>query len=333
MRYLTRLYIVAAAVQLAVPTGVWCQEDGAVERRGRQTIQVNLATRSLESRVPFNEHFRVVGKYPAGVDRACLSYGPAQRLGQVVDPRLFASARSLPVSAIIQQGEFAFDVGPLQPRDRYRFTFVLYRDTVIKKVRNEKGPRVGGSDAAAARPLHPCVPEAQLNQDAGPLPDTITRVWSADSVSLSVTPGASFRNHIDADVGALHSFNAGYTGLVTNVHLYAYPLNKNEDLSDRPAIEQLGKRFSVFLGLAVQELNSDADVDKFLPLGNPVVGVGLRGFPGIEALRVNTGIMLFKQDDANPLVTKERLKYDPFVSVTADIEFKTLLGPLANLLG
>jgi hypothetical protein len=86
---------------------------------------------------------------------------------------------------------------------------------------------------------------------------------------------------------------------------------------------------SVFGGLSPLRITSDAPESSPLAIGSPVVGIGVRQLPYLGAFRVNAGVIFYDQKDANPLVSTLRHKRDAFVSLTADIELKDFLGPVA----
>ncbi|HEV2147453.1 MAG TPA: hypothetical protein VGR37_08620 [Longimicrobiaceae bacterium] len=155
-----------------------------------------------------------------------------------------------------------------------------------------------------------------------------------DTVQIIGRPKASLAQHFDADVGVLRSENAGNWGLVTSSHFHFIPINKNEDdsFTSGPGA-RLARQISMFGGIAFQEIYSEVEVSKFFTFGSPVAGVGIRGPLGLDFMRVNGGVIWFKQKDANPLISRQRVKRDVFVSATADLEMKQVLGPLVALLG
>ena len=179
--------------------------------------------------------------------------------------------------------------------------------------------------AFAIEPLRPNVPylfQLRFFKDSG-----------EEAITIRGRAQASLAQHFDADIGILRSENAGNWGLVTSSHFHLVPLNKNEDPTFSSSTgANLAKRLSVFAGVSFQEIHSEVEVSKFFTFGSPVAGIGVRGPLGLDFMRLNGGVIWFKQDDANPLVTRQRVKRDVFVSATADLELKQVLGPLVALL-
>jgi hypothetical protein len=154
-----------------------------------------------------------------------------------------------------------------------------------------------------------------------------------DTITIVSAPKTTLSNRLQTDFGVLRSDNAGYWGVVSDLHIYLMPVNKNESAcARRTPLEHVLKRVSLFAGLSPLKIASDEPVASPFTVGTPVVGIGLRQLPYLGAFRVNGGVMFFDQKDANPLVATMRHKRDVFVSVTADIELKNFLGPLASFI-
>jgi hypothetical protein len=143
---------------------------------------------------------------------------------------------------------------------------------------------------------------------------------------------AGLQHHFDADIGVMYASRADYWGVVTNAHIHAVPVNRNRSSVSLTPLQQFAQRASIFVGLAVQPISSGAEVKDLYPVGSPVVGVGYRGLFGVDQLRLNGGVMFFKQEDANPLVTRDHTKRDAFVSATVDFSVQSIFGPLLALI-
>lgn len=159
---------------------------------------------------------------------------------------------------------------------------------------------------------------------AGAPPSEIARIHAR--------PKADFGNHFDQDLGIMLSHRAGYLGVVSSMHVHFVPINKNASGTDFPFSQRLLRNTSLFLGLTVAEIDSDATVEKFFAAGSPVFGLAVRPIFG-RPVRFAAGLVVFKQDDANPLVDTKRNKVDRFIMATADLDLKALLGPLLAIIG
>lgn len=146
---------------------------------------------------------------------------------------------------------------------------------------------------------------------------------------------ATFLQHFDADVGFIRTQRAEYIGAATGVHIYAHPINKDAKVKSIDPLKQV----SLMFGLAVAEIQTNAPVAKRFPAGNPLVGVGVRRLPGLSQLellrdvRLTAGAMFFEQTAANPIVDRKRRKFDYFLGLSFDLEYKSALSPILSALG
>jgi hypothetical protein len=90
-------------------------------------------------------------------------------------------------------------------------------------------------------------------------------------------------------------------------------------------------------------IRSREEVTSPIALGAPIAGVGLRspfywpywlstGRWLLQNMRLNAGFIWFDQEDPNPLVDRKLTKFDAFASLTLDVDYKAILGPLGNLI-
>ena len=164
-----------------------------------------------------------------------------------------------------------------------------------------------------------------LEKKGGTNPDSIIRILGE--------PKASIANHFDQDVGVIATDRAGYWAVASSIHMHAIPINKNLRLQDMPKEKQWLSRVSVFAGLAIAEIDSEAPVEKYFGVGSPIVGVAVRPLPFFSPLRVGGGLIAVRQEDANPLVDEKEMKIDRFLGATVDFDVRTILGPLLTLAG
>lgn len=298
------------------------------------TVRVDLAARNFgRDTLPYGQEFFLRGPVAEHVDSVVLSYGLADQLS---DTSRGYWRRD--TSAVIKETEFWMQVGPLRPDVRYEFSFSVHGKA---KGSSRQEYMVSLTSAPSHR-------RGRRTQWSGTIRDTTLAVKPtpvSDTVVLLGNPTSRFQDHFRPDFGLMRSTRAEYVGVTSNVHFYLAPINPNEDLADlgSDVWGNFTKRMSIFAGLALQELSSEADVDAlFEDVGSPVVGVGMRGFmywpnmparwrPLLQPLRLNTGIVWFHQEDPNPLVDDKIRKRDWFVSVTADIDLKSILGPFDAL--
>lgn len=193
------------------------------------------------------------------------------------------------------------------------------------------GPLETGNVSFEIPPLDPRK-EYRFNvtyRDSVTVPGSLTVKRARESVrEVTGKASASGIDHLVTDLGFLRTNRASYWGAVTSVHVYGVPINKSESLSFSDLA--FFRRVSGLVGLSIVEFDSDADVEKFFPAGSPVLGMGVRIN---RVIRVSTGFMFFRQTDPNPLVDKKYTKADHFVSLSLDVDYKALLGPVGAVLG
>lgn len=333
MELLQRIRLIFVAVCLTVAADLQSQS---------KIVNVNLAAEILlNDTIPYWQTFIVQGSIPSSATRIELLYLPnhafddvatdVRRTGRAVESvRALQSAGWTRDDGYEPEKQFSFEIGPLQRNTTYTFCFGIFGTTPPARQANR--PR-----AVTLRD------QRQKCKELFPSDDQPSDI----RVISGVVARSSWRQHFDTDLGVMGTPTAGYLGVVTGVHFHLAPVRKDVDLFDPtvPPMQRLGRRFSVYAGISPVEIWHAADqpIQK-TRLGIPVVGLGFRGplywqesggtWGQVGPLmRLNTGVMFFDQDAANPLVTEPRAKRDFFVSLTADLEISSVLGPLLGVLG
>jgi len=327
--------------------------DGLWPRRPLPTVRADLATAHFDSVLPFDRPFVLRVKPPDKFDAVYLQYGTYACMKRRAQRRAKCATRvDFRTTPLIARTELAADIEPLPPNNLYTFTFtVLGRPTsdatalrdVAAALKAAHCPDASAlvADVGPDRPvpggvddaLPPLALRACLDVLANGLHDGATPAV-VDTESIGNWTSSSFKDHFDVDFGALYSFQARYWGMATLVHLYAEPVQPNEQMDwVHPEWRRFWKRVNVAGGLSLLQLGSRAPVKQKFAFGSPVAAVGFSRLPVLTAMRVNGGLVWLTQDDANPLVTKDRTKIDPFVSLTFDYDIRNILGPIGGLLG
>ncbi len=291
--------ITLAAIIPIAPTGLQSQCGERILPQNHPTVAVDLASGTFSQKLPFDESFFIRIPLPERTDSIQFSYGEAL-LNDDGDYD-FVVANNSPGSIVpnpfFPAKEVSVEIEPLKPKRQYLFRFIAYRTTI---------------DSTLAPPVR-----------------TVTS-GTMDVIGRTET---SISNRLQTDFGVARSREAGYWGVVSNAHFYFVPVNKNADACVRQTpLMYLAKRISIFGGLSVLKIASEAEVEHLFGIGTPVVGIGARDLPYLGPIRLNAGVIWFEQDDANPLVTERVRKHDLFLSVTSDIELKGLLGPLFSII-
>jgi hypothetical protein len=128
--------------------------------------------------------------------------------------------------------------------------------------------------------------------------------------------------YISLDVGLAHGFRVDKTFPYYGANFYFAPVNKKAPLSRFEGWDRVKKSFSLLLGVTAGSFEDDRN-KKLFSGGSVLLGAGWRFN---QFVKVNGGTLIFKQVDPNPIVVVQHRKTVPFVSLSVDIDLKTLLG-------
>lgn len=310
----------------------------------QKRVTLDLGKRAFTTdTLPFGEPFTVVADVDSGVKAVAIHYGIRRDAagfdimeGREIGCHPWIRDQHIGLDSASTAGQKSAAVDfpvPLRANRKYLFRVMLYRlppGGAMPLSEDGSGPAVIGC--------------ADLDRLRRTKPNRLLLL--TDSFSVRGETPTDYKQRFDNDVGIVHTDRFGYTGFVSDLHYYFTPINKNEDLGD-PELGlggQLVRRVSVMAGLAVK-LDSRSEVDNVLSFGTPMAGIGIRGplyWPStkphspqyrsfFQPMRLNVGIIWFKQKDANPLSSATHIKRDLFVSLTADVALKTVLGPFASV--
>jgi hypothetical protein len=283
-----------------VPAGAW-------PKTPKPVVTANLVTVTLDSVLPFDRPFVLRVPTPAGTDSMRLRYGTYDCMHGPQEQRRSCRLGEVTLRAtpLVATEAMAAAIGPLPPNNAYAFQFDIW------------GKR-------------------KINDTLTPLRDDREVVgWTA----------TDFRDHFDTDFGAIYGTRSEYVGLGIMLHVYAEPIRPFERLSDvESRWRRWKKRVNLAAGISLAELSDEKPVDHMFSFGTPVAAIGARKLPAppgaaalirtlIEQPRWAVGVIWFTQDDANPLITRKKTKADPFVSMTFDLDLKSILGPLYGVIG
>lgn len=256
------------------------------------------------------------------------------------------SSVSVPKQEVRFRTHFAPGIDTAEKR-AYRDCIARVQKTVLSRDVSGRGA-ARCSDACPGDDVTGAPANARVQNDADP-----STSIAVETYVVNARARATLASHFQTDIGiSLPIGRAETMSLVTGARFYFVPQVTGGDLLD-PSVpqgmwSQLARRASLFASISVFDLysGSDASVKKLGPLGAPSVGVSLHGFlywgnmnsspflqRFIQPLHLNAGVMFFQQEDANPIVDTERRKWDYFISISADVSFKQVLGPIGKLFG
>lgn len=298
------LLLLLAGTAASLPAQRGCDSAAVL----RPTVNADLAARSFKEPVPFNIGFTLKVPFPTmtggfTLDSMVLERGAPVLVGNqfiLADP--IREGKAWPSRQPVNGTGAEFDIERLTPNQTQFFDFRLF--------------------ASRVDTVHP--------GGRGVRPQTVRRD-TVRTVRIAARPKKDVTNHFDADVALVGSSRAEYVGVGTNLHAYAMPINRAECAAEYSGWDHVFKRVSLFAGVSVVKLDSEADVSHLYAGGTPMFGLGFNRLPHLGPLRVNAGVVVLRQKDANPLVSTTHDVWDPFLSASFDVEFKTLLAPLTAL--
>ncbi|MBH8557747.1 hypothetical protein [Hymenobacter negativus] len=168
------------------------------------------------------------------------------------------------------------------------------------------------------------------------------------SYSLVGTTESGLSDHIKLDFGLGYAFKPRAVVGLTTVHFYFSPINEDTDLNDEHLSfsRHFLLRTSLFAGLSpvVFSEHTEQEIKRKFALGSFVYGVGLRspfyspwfrtgrfGRVFFQPMRVNVGVLNFKQANQNVSIAGDVNKRALFMSITYDFNIASILGPLGKL--
>lgn len=122
--------------------------------------------------------------------------------------------------------------------------------------------------------------------------------------------------YVSLDVGALYPPEIGRASLYVGANVYFRPVNKKAPLR----ANSVGQRLALTFGLSVTNMKLEDETRWENLLGeksNLLVGLGYRL---TRSLRLGGGVLLFLENDPNPLVDERSLAFTPYVSLSFDVD-------------
>jgi hypothetical protein len=171
--------------------------------------------------------------------------------------------------------------------------------------------------------------KSRLNKDfeklAEKLSDQFARIQFIEVAEIIGTN--DYKNYIALDFGIGYAFDVSMF-LYSGVHVYFVPVNRKAPLKFKfKGRHWFWKRWSLLLGLTTKGIENDQYKNLFS--GTSLLG-GM-GFRISRSFKVNGGVLLLKEIDANPLLDKDHLEIAPFASLSFDIDIQPLIGKLGTL--
>ena len=212
------------------------------------------------------------------------------------------------VTRLVQSGEMDGDTlpvlqalaspaaGPLRRSERWAEALQAHARDVGRTLRAGEQATRAMAEALAAQALAVTVRQTTLTEPA------------------STEAGV----YVGLDLGVVYPPELDRASLYVGANLYFRPINKRASLRSRGSFAH---RFSLTLGITLNNLKLEEGDPRFEALlgedSNLVVGAGLRLS---RSLRLSSGVLLFLENDPNPLVTDRSLAATFYVAVSLDVD-------------
>jgi hypothetical protein len=124
------------------------------------------------------------------------------------------------------------------------------------------------------------------------------------------------KNYVSLDAGLLYAGDLGIGALYVGGNIYFRPINKDAPLT---AVSGIGRRLALTVGLTVSSVADDNNRTRSDLFWNQsfVLGAGLRL---ASSVRGGGGVLLFRQSDPNPLVTRKSAAVSWYASFSFDLD-------------
>lgn len=133
--------------------------------------------------------------------------------------------------------------------------------------------------------------------------------------------------YISADVGFGYALRADKGYPYYGVNFYRVPVNKRAPLSQFHGWERFNRSASLLIGLTTSAFEEGRNKN-YTSAGSPMLGFGYRIG---QSVKLNGGLLAFKQTNPNPVIAKLDEKYVPFFSISIDLDVRTFLKNAGGL--
>ena len=132
--------------------------------------------------------------------------------------------------------------------------------------------------------------------------------------------------HFSLNYGGIYDFYGDKVRTFTTINFFLRPINPSVPLDayNYSFWRSIHARTSLSFGLSDNTI-ADPGSDKRGIIGDRALMFGL-GFRALYLLTVNTGVLIYEQDDRSPLVTNYSTKFTPYVGLSANVELKGIFG-------
>lgn len=145
---------------------------------------------------------------------------------------------------------------------------------------------------------------------------TILRQRSEEPAQIAVDGKTTGNSYVSADAGMLYAPDIETAALYIGSNIYFRPVNKRAPLSEKGSFL---RRAAVTIGFTVTSIADEDQQTRSDMFGHQslVLGAGVRL---TQAIRAGGGVLIFKENNPNPLITKSSTVTTPYVSFSFDLD-------------
>jgi hypothetical protein len=132
---------------------------------------------------------------------------------------------------------------------------------------------------------------------------------------------------VSLDFGAGYAFKLNSPFFYTGVNLSLTPVNKLGSSRIFKPLMWIKKRTNLLIGITNGMVN-EGNYENLFTGGNLIVGGGIRLS---YSLKINGGCIVFREIDPNPIVDNTKIRFRPFISISFDSSWESIIGRLHKI--
>jgi len=161
----------------------------------------------------------------------------------------------------------------------------------------------------------------------GPIKQVVqNNTWMPIPFGTAADAKTARMSHISMDAGLVYGWDLDETTTYLGANIYTRPINTDVSLAALKAEGMLDwrHRFSFTLGATISSIEKPGQRKGIVGSSALVVGAGWRL---TDVMRLSAGVLLFKEENPNPLVTNDTsLAASPYVGFSFDIDVAKKFG-------
>ena len=138
--------------------------------------------------------------------------------------------------------------------------------------------------------------------------------------------------HVSADAGFAYGWDVDSVVPYFGANFYLRPVNRNVPLRVLRSSRVMNwrHRWSITVGLTLKSIKEDDVRDDLFNNQALVLGIGWRL---TDVVRLNGGVLVFKEEDPNPLIDDTELAVSPYFGISWDWDLQSTLQGFGNTFG